>query len=89
MTQWAKTRDSSWGPLFDHPPTQEDRVLERLKRGDLTMVEAQGEMFIHRLSERIRRLKLRGWLIENVQAEYKTVYAVYRLMSPEPQKVEG
>jgi hypothetical protein len=68
------------GPLFEHKPTQEEVVLNLLKKGDVAMpTVADPPYCIHRLSERIRRLK-KTYIIENVQKEYRTVYAVYRLI---------
>ena len=60
--------------------TQEEWCLFQLSKGvELTPMLALEGCGCFRLSERIRRLKLKGHVIDNVQEERGTVYAVYVL----------
>ena len=62
--------------------TQRYRILQRLQTGEwLSNVEAMREMYIMRLSERVRELRARGYEILSRRKEGKP-YNEYRLTTP-------
>lgn len=69
-------------PLFSHRPTQEEVVWKHLKTyKTITMGEAKDKYNIHRLSERIRRIRTKYNVeIVNIQRRLKVNWAVYELM---------
>lgn len=68
-------------PLFKHKPTQEEVVWKHLQiHKTISMPEAKDLYNIHRLSERIRRIRKKyRVVVKNVQHQLGKNWAVYEL----------